>query len=197
MGVIETLILAFVGCFGYALFTVLNIPTAALLGPLVAVMTLQLVGVKLPSLLPEINLLLQILLGIFLGSSISRQTLKELKTAFVPSLLMVVWTLVLTLGLGGVLIHSFDIDPATALLSTAPAGLAETGMLAATVGANVGMVSMFQLSRFVVTLTIFPVILSFFNRRRKPETNPHTYFVQILHRASILVKGLSGVKKQV
>ena len=153
------LLLILIGIAGYVLFYILGLPTPALLGPFFLVMVAIATGFPLEPVDPMINRGLQVLLGTFIGYGINRKVLEDMKKLVIPSMLIILWTLVITFGLGSILIVYFDIDAATAFLSTAPSGLAESAMLAVEVEAEVGMVSMFQLSRFLLTLLIFPVII--------------------------------------
>jgi membrane AbrB-like protein len=74
---------------------------------------------------------------------------------------MVLWTFFLTFGLGMLLIIYKDVEPITAFLSTSPAGVSEMSMLAVSVGADITIVSMFQLSRMILTLLVLiPLVMN-------------------------------------
>ncbi|SDZ09549.1 AbrB family transcriptional regulator [Tindallia californiensis] len=180
------LFLITMGITGYFLFYILGLPTPALLGPFFLVMVATALGFPLEPVAPVVTRGLQVILGTFIGFGINREVLGNMKKLFIPSLLIILWTLVITFGLGSILIYNFDIDPATAFLSTAPSGLAESAMLAIEVEAEVGMVSMFQLSRFLLTLLLFPVIIRMLQKKTKDSTN-YPYHTLVIMRLKKLV----------
>lgn len=168
------LFLITIGITGYLLFYILGLPTPALLGPFFMVMVAIALGFPLEPVAPVVTRGLQVILGTFIGFGIDRKVLGNMKKLLIPSVLIILWTLVITFGLGSVLIYYFNIDPATAFLSTAPSGLAESAMLAMEVEAEVGMVSMFQLTRFLLTLLLFPVIIRVLHKKAKNSAkNPY------------------------
>ncbi|RQD67503.1 MAG: hypothetical protein D5S00_10255 [Tindallia sp. MSAO_Bac2] len=163
----EPIIIIMIALFGYFLFYLLHMPTPALLGPFAMIILVSILGTNLDPMSDEIMVLLQILLGINIGCKVSRKIFQQMRELLLPSVLMIVWTLILTFGMGWVLIEVFQIDVATALLSTAPAGIAEMGILAVSLNASVGIVSLFQLSRLMVTLIVFPIIISKLQQNKK------------------------------
>lgn len=164
MSLAYIIMLILIATLGYLIFYLLNLPTPAMLGPFVFVIVFSLFYKKMIPLGFEFNFVLQVLLGLHIGILVDRQVFKNMKTLLLTSLIVIVWTLVMTFGLGSFLTKYYQIDLATALLSTAPSGIAETGLLAVTVNADVGVVSIFQLSRMVLTLLLVPLIVKHQNK---------------------------------
>lgn len=181
MGLYGMLLLIIIGLAGYILFYMLGLPTPALLGPFFFVMVAIALGCPLESVDPVVSRGLQVILGTFIGFGINGKVLENMKKLLIPSVLIVLWTLVITFGLGSILIYFFDIDPATAFLSTAPSGLAESAMLAIEVEADVGMVSMFQLTRFLLTLLLFPLVIKLMQKETTVSSEKN-YFSMVLER---------------
>ena len=156
----ELLTLVIVGTLGYLISYIIKLPTASLLGPMAAVILSSFIGVEIGSFDSRILFTLQSILGVYIGSSINRDNFRHMKKLSKPTLLMVIWTFSLTFGLGTLLIIYKDVEPITAFLSTSPAGVSEMSMLAVSVGADITIVSMFQLSRMILTLLVFiPLVM--------------------------------------
>jgi membrane AbrB-like protein len=79
-------------------------------------------------------------LGWLLGVGVNTETLKQLKAAAVPIVVTVVAFLVFGLVAAWLLWKFTSFDSLTALLATAPGGIAQMGALSAGAGANVPIV---------------------------------------------------------
>lgn len=156
----ELLTLIIIGALGYLVSYIIKLPTAALLGPMAAVIIGSFSGVDIPVLDSRILFLLQSILGVYIGTSINRENFKFIRKISRPTSLMLAWTMFITFGLGSLLIIFKGIDPITAFLSTSPSGVSEMSMLAVSVGADITVVSIFQLSRMILTvLVVVPLVL--------------------------------------
>ncbi len=191
----EPVILIMISLFGYLLFYLLQMPTPALLGPFAMIILVSLFGINLEPMSNDIMVVLQILLGILIGCKVTRKIFLQMRGLLIPSLLMISWTLILSFGLGWVLIEVFQIDIATALLSTAPAGIAEMGILAVSLNASVGVVSLFQLSRLMVTLIAFPIIIEKIQQTKKETKGKITAFKEFQQRTRGFVAGMNRLKR--
>lgn len=185
------LVIILTAIIGYIVFYILDVPTPAILGPLVFILLLSKSSFGVRQINNNISSLIQIILGVHIGIIFKKQVFGELKKLFLSSSIMIIWTLIMTFGLGMVLVKCFGIDYATAFLSTAPAGVSETGMIAVSVGANVGVVSVFQLSRLVFTLMFLPIVV---NLNKGIKTNEsikksiNTYLCKVLERLEKMIK---------
>ena len=190
----EPVLIIVIALFGYLLFYLLKMPTPALLGPFAMIILVSLFGMDLEPMSNDIMVLLQILLGINIGCKVTRKIFQQMRELLIPSLLMIAWTLILSFGLGWVLIAVFQIDIATALLSTAPAGIAEMGILAVSLNASVGVVSLFQLSRLMVTLIVFPVIIGKLQQTKQEKEEKITAFKGFQQRMRGVVAGMNRLR---
>ena len=194
MTVPEPVTLILIALMGYFLFYVLNLPTPALLGPFVIVLFASLFGADFNPMSNNLMVVLQILLGINIGCKVTRNIFLQMRELVVPSALMISWTLILSFGMGWVLIEVFQLDVATALLSAAPAGIAEMGILAVSLDGSVGIVSLFQLSRLVVTLIVFPVIIRKLQRKHLEPTIKRSVLKGCQQRINGLAAGMYQMK---
>lgn len=161
------LVLVSVGAVGFLIFYILRFPTPSLLGPLFSIIVFSRLGLSMGELNSSILFVLQAILGIYVGIEIRRENLECIKNLYKPALLTVMWTFLITLSLGIILIKSGKADSVTAFLSSSPAGITEMSMLALSVGANVTTVTVFQLSRSIFTLTLVPVFIGRFLPNKK------------------------------
>ena len=164
MSITYIISLMFVATLGYLIFFLLSFPTPAMLGPFIFIILYSFFYNNITPLGSEFNFVLQVLLGLHIGILVNKQAFRNMKKLVVSSLIIITWTLAMTFGLGFFLTNFYQIDLATALLSTSPAGLAETGLLAVSVNADVGIVSLFQLSRMVLTILLVPIIVKYQKR---------------------------------
>lgn len=156
----ELLIMILIGILGFIIFYIIKIPTPALLGPMAAVIIGSYCGVNIVSFDIRVLFVLQSIIGVYIGSSINRDNFKQIAKIYKPAFLMMVWTFFMTFGLGSILVHYKGIEPVTAYLSTSPAGVTEISMLAVSVGADITVVSIFQLSRLIITLLlVIPLVI--------------------------------------
>jgi membrane AbrB-like protein len=163
--------LFFLGICGWAIFTLLRIPVAALLGTIVMVGSLRVLQFNLPFSPSWLSPLVQIFLGLFVGSKITRETVGELRTMLRPALLIVFWTLSIVFLLGFFLSKVTFLDPITSVLSCSMGGLPEMTIIALATNANVTIVIVIQAFRMVVTAALFPFILKFWISNQFQKNN--------------------------
>ncbi len=157
----ELLTMILIGTIGFIIFYIIRLPTPALLGPMAAIIIGSFFGVNIVSLDNRILFVLQSVLGVYIGSSINRDNFRQIAKLYKPAFLMLIWTFFMAFGLGSILVYYKGIDPITAFLSTSPAGVTEISMLAVSVGADITIVSIFQLSRLIITLlVVIPIVVS-------------------------------------
>ncbi len=134
----------------------LSFPSPYMIGPLAAVAVLGASGVSLPQTPPLLSALSQFCMGSYMGKSIDfdalRRQTKLLRYAVFGSLVMVsssflsAWLLTLL----------YPVSLTTAFLSAAPGGTAEMGLTAAMLGADVSMVSSYQIFRLLFIIVAMP-----------------------------------------
>lgn len=137
----------------------LKMPTPCLLGPIFGVALGVLGGFPAPPANPFLLIAAQVFVGIHMGNSISLASLRQIGKVFPyaigGSIILIAFTFALAYGLT-------LISPAsllTGFLSTAPGGMAEMGITAVVLQADVSTVVSYQLFRlFLVLLSIPPVL---------------------------------------
>ena len=194
---IDLLTLIIVGTLGYIVFYIVKLPSSALIGPMISIVAAFFMGVEIHSFDSRILFILQSLLGVYIGISVNRDNLKQIKKLSKPAILMVIWTFFISFGLGFLLKEFKGVEPVTAFLSTSPAGVSEMSMLAVSVGADITIVSIFQLSRLIITML---VVVPIFLKIHGIDTKKESYTSGVKRRAkyiknSILRKNINKKEK--
>jgi len=189
----ELLTMILIGTIGFIIFYIVKIPTPALLGPMAAVIIGSYFGMNIVSFDSRILFVLQSILGVYIGSSINRDNFRQIAKLYKPAFLMMIWTFFMTFGLGSLLVYYKEIEPVTAFLSTSPAGVTEISMLAVSVGADITVVSIFQLSRLIITLlVVIPIVI---NKYVKNPDEKEGYFEGINKRINDIKNVFNYSKK--
>lgn len=146
----------------------LRIPNAWLFGPLLISVSLTASGV-IPSSVPvDVTNLAQLLIGISLGGRFCVGTIRSLKTIGI-GLMAAISTLLITCALTGLVIYlGSGIPIATALLATAPGGLAEMAVTAKVLQLGVPVVVAFHTTRLVFTVLSAGLIYRIASRGWRP-----------------------------
>ncbi|TLS36867.1 AbrB family transcriptional regulator [Pseudalkalibacillus caeni] len=144
----------------------IKMPAAILTGPLVTVAVLSVFWQSAPVLPSPVIIVSQFLLGIHLGLYIKPEMITVMKKvgvlSIITSLLLVTFSFVLAF----LLTKITSIDLPTAFLSTAPGGLAEMGVTATIVHADLSMISGYQLFRLFFIIFVALPVLQWWIRRR-------------------------------
>jgi len=142
---------------GASVATVLKLPAAPLLGAMTGVIVVNLAAQTAFELPMSAKWVIYVAVGWLLGQSVTRDTLGSLKTSAVAIVAVVLAFLVFGLVLAWVLQRFTDLDVTTALLSTAPGGIAQMGVIAVDAKADVPVV----LAIHVLRITSVIVLMSF------------------------------------
>jgi len=157
--VIDLLVLFLLGSFGWALFAPLKVPAAALLGTIAVVGTLRIAGYPLPMVPDFFSPAVQIFLGIFVGSKVTRDTVDQLKAMIPPALLIVFWALGLVFAMGYFISRITYLDPVTAILSSSVGGLPEMTVIGLDTNADIPAMITIKLVRMLATIFTFPFLV--------------------------------------
>lgn len=150
-----TLILALIGGF---IGNELKLPAGALLGAMVFVSTSNLMNLA-PQMPSTFDILAQIVIGGYLGLSITKDTLLELKNYILPSMLVVVILAVFGV-LTGILVSKLTgTDLYTALFGSVPGGMQEMIILSKSYDVNHPAVLLIQTVRRVLIVIIYPFLV--------------------------------------
>ncbi|NLY50730.1 MAG: hypothetical protein GX062_06980, partial [Firmicutes bacterium] len=133
------------GWLGWRLLERWRVPAASFLGGLCIVGLVQVLGFEFTNVPTVVKLVLQIILGTFIGLRFSRETWLQMKEMAWPVLLVSGWMLASCFVVGLVFFRLTAVTPITAILGAAPAGLAEMTMLALSMDADAVVVIILQL----------------------------------------------------
>ena len=166
--VVDLIVLYLIAISGWCFFEILHLPVSTLLGGMTFVVILKAMGFSVPSAPPYLFSVLQIFLGLYIGSKIDRENLNELRTMYIPVIIIVIWVTIITIGLGWILSNfSSSIDFKTALLGGAPGGVFECSVIALAIGADISVVVFLQVTRLFITLFSFSFLFSPKNDKKK------------------------------
>ncbi len=165
----DLLLLFLLGSIGWALLAPVKVPAAALLGTILVVGTLRMSGFPLPLAPDFFSLAVQIFLGLFVGSKVTRNTVTQLRAMIPPALLIVFWALTLVFGMGYFISRITYLDPVTAILSSSVGGLPEMTVIGLDTNADVPAMITIKLIRMLATIFMFPFLVKFVVKNDGPD----------------------------
>ena len=156
LGTLETLV---IGAVGGLLFLWLNLPGGLISGAMAAVGIAALSGrpVAMPPILTQSVL---VLLGITLGSLVSRQLIQHMSAYPLTIGLLALATFCSTFGSSIYLQRVHGWDQTSALLAGSPGALSQITMLAAERGADVAAIAVVQTMRVIILTAALPLLLA-------------------------------------
>ncbi|MCA0172517.1 AbrB family transcriptional regulator [Bacillus sp. RAR_GA_16] len=158
--------LLFVAIVGAFLGKKGKLPAAFLTGPLIVIAIFSISPVDVPDLPSSFILISQFLLGIHLGLYLKKEMLRHIRKVGVYSLMTSVLLICFSFLIAIFLTNVTSLTLATAFLSTAPGGLAEMGVTATIIDADLAMISGYQLFRiFFIMFVVLPLIQWWIRRR--------------------------------
>lgn len=146
----------------------LKIPTAFLLGPVFFIMVMNLAGIEVPIMPGSFLHLAQLMIGIYIGLLLKKENIrlstKLITYAFLSSTILIA----AAFGISFILQDFYGLSFSTSFLSVVPGGLDQMGIIAASVHADVTVVTAFQLFRILfLSVFIVPFVKMAGNRRMK------------------------------
>jgi len=156
LGTLETLV---IGAAGGLLFLWANLPGGLISGAMATVGIAALAGrpVTMPPILTQSVL---VLLGITLGSLVSRQLIQHMSAYPLTIGLLALATFCSTFGSSIYLQRVHGWDPTSALLAGSPGALSQITMLAAEKGADVAAIAVVQTMRVIILTAALPLLLA-------------------------------------
>ncbi|HXQ07572.1 MAG TPA: AbrB family transcriptional regulator [Bradyrhizobium sp.] len=156
LNVIETLA---IGTTGGALFLLLNLPGGLISGAMIAVGVAAIAGrpLAVPPILTQTVL---VLLGISLGSLVSRQLLQHVGAYPLTIALLALATFCSTFGSSVYLQRVHGWDQTSAFLAGSPGALSQIIVLAAEKGADVPAIAVVQTMRVIILTAALPLLLA-------------------------------------
>src|SRR5258708_9296475 len=157
LGTLETLV---IGAAGGLLFLWLNLPGGLISGAMVTVGIAALAGrpVTMPPILTQTVL---VLLGITLGSLVSRQLIQHMSAYPLTIGLLALATFCSTFGSSFYLQRMHGWDQTSAFLAGSPGALSQITILAAEKGADVAAIAVVQTIRVISLTAALPLVLAF------------------------------------
>jgi uncharacterized protein len=137
----------------------LKIPTPYMLGPLLGTAVLVVLGVKAPQLPELVVIVAQLLVGVHVGMSLRLSSLSNWRRLLPYTAAGSVGIIVITLVVAYVLSRLGLMSMATAFLGTSPGGMSEMGVTAIAVGADLPLVTSYQMFRILFILFIVPPVM--------------------------------------
>ena len=169
------LLYAVVAVAGAFLAKFMRLPTAFLLGPILFTGAFILAtGIPAPPVPSYMISIAQICVGTYIGASINLAKLKQYHGLLSSLFFGVAGVLVVSLITGYMVVQLTGISFVTAFLSTAPGGLAEMGITALLVGADISTMTAYQLVRLLFIMLLFPLIVKMILKlRTQKEASDH------------------------
>jgi membrane AbrB-like protein len=137
----------------------IKLPTAIIIGPIVSTAVLVILGFQSPSLPTLFLNIAQLLVGSHIGLLMVLKGARDLKHVLMMALLLSFCTIGFSVLIGYIMPNLMDVTILTGLLGAAPGGVAEMGVTAAQLHANVSVVTAYQLFRLFFILLIMPFVL--------------------------------------
>lgn len=136
----------------------LKLPASAMLGSMIAVAIFT-VATGLQVTPSWVKVAAQMVSGGYIGTTMTRESLSQMKRMAPVALLLLLGMLVINLTVGGILYATSPLDLCTCLFATAPGGLTDMTIISDDMGANSPVVSVFQVVRMSSAIMIFPLII--------------------------------------
>jgi membrane AbrB-like protein len=152
----------------------ISLPTAPLLGPLIATAALLLFGLEAPRVPSSMVIGAQLFVGAYMGLIMDPTSLNNWKKLAPFTTAASVILVLFSLGLGWIISLFHPISLATAFLGTSPGGVAEMGVTARDVHADLSMVTAYQMFRVFFILFAVPPCLKWWVKRliKQPLPQP-------------------------
>jgi membrane AbrB-like protein len=158
LAVRDSILLYLAGWLGWRLFARLKVPAASLLGGVIAVGLARLLGAQFSYLPWFLQVALQVVLGTFIGLRFKKDTWPNMKRLGLPALIVSIWMLASCFAVGQVFQRLTRVSPVTAILGSAPGGVAELTMLAIDLDADAVVVASLQFMRLLAIIFVVPLL---------------------------------------
>jgi len=170
----DVLLLFGLGLLGWFLLSRVKMPASELIGPVVIIGTLRAMQVELPNSPDFLFPAAQVVIGIFVGSMLNKEAVRELKPMAVSALIIIAWALSLVFVVGIFLARYSVLDLYTAMLSASMGGLPEITVIALASGAGVAVIMVMQMIRMLITVLLFPLLLIILEKREYRTSKEQT-----------------------
>ncbi len=145
--------------FGAWLAARVHLPVPFMLGPTLITAGLVFSGWPAPPLPPALLIAAQISVGAFMGTNMNAASLRACRRLLGHTILNAAAIVLFSLFAGFLLAEFSQASQATAFLAAAPGGIAEMGLTALLLGADVSVVLAYQMFRLLSILLVLPFFL--------------------------------------
>lgn len=149
------------------LFKIIGISGRYIIAPIIGTAGLVLAGISAPGLPPIIITVAQICVGIRMGMAVNVDSLTDWKNLFICGLLGMLGVVVSLLLISYPFALLAAVSLVTAFISLAPGGMAEMGLTAMMVQADLSTVVTFQLFRLLFVLLVVIPFIRFWLRKKE------------------------------
>lgn len=147
-----------------------SFPTPFMLGPLLGVAVLGIAGLSLPRTPLLLSAPAQICMGAYMGVTTDFNSIRSQKRLLLYAVLGGLSVVATSLFSAWLLTWFYPVELTTAFLSAAPGGIAEMGLTAALIEADVSIVSAYQIFRLLFILVVVPYIFRWWlGTRAEPQ----------------------------
>lgn len=150
----------------------LRLPAGFMLGALLATGLLNILW-PAASFPADARVVAQIIAGAYIGMTVTRKSLQELRQMLLPSLVLFTGISAIALISGFAVFRLSDLALTTALLSTVPGGIVDMSMISLEFGAQPQIVAALQLERLVLIMSVYPFILKKIIARQRSLQSVH------------------------
>ncbi len=105
----------------------------------------------------------QIVAGAFIGSGVSRQELREMKSIAKPAAILLPGLLLINVACGFLIHWTSPADLITSFMCSTPGGVSDIPMIATDLGADTSKVVLMQFVRFMMGIALFPALIRAFS----------------------------------
>ncbi|HAL73929.1 MAG TPA: hypothetical protein DCM45_02405 [Clostridiales bacterium] len=135
----------------------LRLPAGFMLGALLATGLLNILwpAAAFPA---DARVIAQIIAGAYIGMTVTRKSLQELRQMLLPSLVLFTGISIIALLSGFAVFWLSDLALTTAFLATVPGGIVDMSMISLEFGAQPQIVAALQLERLVLIMSVYPFI---------------------------------------
>jgi membrane AbrB-like protein len=137
----------------------INMPVPYMLGPTLITAGLVLSGWPAPVLPSAVLIAAQVCVGAFMGTNLNADSLRACRRLLGHTILNAAAIVLFSLLAGFLLAEYSQVSLATAFLAAAPGGIAEMGLTALLLGADVTVVLAYQMFRLLFILLVLPLFL--------------------------------------
>ncbi|WP_246041664.1 AbrB family transcriptional regulator [Robertmurraya kyonggiensis] len=161
----------------------LKFPTPYLVGPIFSTAIVGLMGFVGPTLPSSVLDVSQLMIGVYVGLLIQFEEIENKAKMFGVAIGSGIMLLLGSGGLSWLFAHMKDMSIATSVLSLAPGGMDQMGIMAAEIHADLSMVAGYQLFRLFFIFFVVPPVLRI--------------FIQYLYRKKEIAASMKEMKKAV